>query len=305
VRVVFGENPAGKNYDIRVTSSTSDLTVTSGSLGESTAIELKGHNSGSTAVITTGTVEVYQNSRPTGAKLYVKVLPERKIKLGIFRVSDTTSTLSELYGFVPDNDRIIAKLNVIWKQAGIVFEQDPTIPSGGTKSDDGELPYVKLHIPFDNNKDGMLGNWGASNNQEWQVLRGKADTLPAKLNLLILRDLKAKSISGHRAAGVSTKGTRYVGVFTQSFEKYTEDASWDDFIEVCAHEIGHALGASTRNDAGAPPGHQNHHDGGPFPSKYGETFGLMHWRGGYGYPWIRWEDWEEANKNAENYYKAP
>ena len=66
------------------------------------------------------------------------------------------------------------------------------------------------------------------------------------------------------------------------------------YQQLLAHEIGHALGLSTRTDP--KNGNQaRYHDGGPFPD---QTWGLM-WGepGGVG-KWLRHEDWEQANSVA-------
>ena len=115
-------------------------------------------------------------------------------------------------------------------------------------------------------------------------------------------------VAGFNAAN-NRRQSRWVFINSELFTESTAPPyHLDGYLNACAHEIGHALGISTRN-YGGPSGRYSdfQHDAGAYPLRYGNTKTLMD-------PavsdrsqdiWIRSEDWQRANQGAQDLFTLP
>jgi hypothetical protein len=241
-------------------------------------------------------VEIWPiNGNPTRAvcTLHVYVMTERHINLAIWRVSDSLSPLTTLPSGLPDDARIIAKMNQIFRQACILFE-----PNSHSRA---------LDIPYDkpSSRDGKL-DYNVSAERTAIESNSQISSAGAHLNLVIVRCRAGKSIFGF-TQGISS---RFVYVLTDRFELWPNNFHPDgpskapDFDEMrytCAHEAGHALHISTRNAKDTNLDILQH-DFGVFPHdyRYDITQGIMTSNRSPGKEplWMRQEDWKAANMEA-------
>ncbi len=222
-----------------------------------------------------------------GPSLNAYVLPARTVSVGIYDVIDLTS--SNTYDVVggiktlanaPSNQTIINTLDDIFKQAGVSFQ----LTGSGVES-----------VAYDVNKDGK------TDEDEATTITQNLSSLPGVIHIYL-----TKSSGVH----YGDNSTSYVRAFTGGNGNLPYNMLFVntiiaaggavDLIE--AHEMGHALGLTTRNPD------DDHHDPGPFPNG---TAGLME----SGAPnsvtgaepanpgrWLPHEDWKAANDSAKNYH---
>ncbi len=245
------------------------------------------------------------------AQLKVRVLPEVVVPLAIYWVEDTTrinqnppDPRTKIQDFVitaVPNDTIIAHLNLAYRQAGIRFVKDP---SSGMKG-----------ANYDKNGNGQLDS-NADGNAELAVLAGAPNLQSAKLNLIMLRgpllkeDRRGHDKTGGWATVFAADGMlsgKQVFVFT--FFAQNNADTFGNVFNVIAHEIGHALGLSTRKSLDPGTGKSTdlfRHDLGIFPqistNPVLKQYGLM-WPKSTPQRWLRHEDWVFANERANFRFK--
>ena len=200
----------------------------------------------------------FPNAAKSKYQLDVDLLPVRKIILGIYFVQDTpTSGELQIPANFKNASTIIRRLNEIFRQACVEFEL-------AADSGVNEVAYDinnnhKLDLP-------PLFSGGSQLEYNAIFLPDPFRLIP-KLNLLIVRDI---DVPGKDAIGVTPEERASIihpnrsVVETKAFEG--ENGNADDlekFYTTCAHEIGHALGLSTRDD----PQNGLYHDLGQFPLK--------------------------------------
>lgn len=299
IRVVFESDAHAQNFKLVVPTNSQDLITVSPPSGTAltaaeTLLTITGKNP--TPVDQRRRAEIQIKSKSGNAlvrTLNVDLLPVRKIKLGIYFVSDYPMGGSEIPVAFQKAGEIIGRLNDVFKQACVEFEIGQT----GIRD-----------IYFDKNQDGALE--GSRFSSEWTAIA--SESFSDKLNLLIVR--KISNRIGDFGVCPSDDHPDRVVVETKEFEGGSPD-DFELFLMTCAHEIGHALGLSTRNRDPVFP-HIGSHDSGAFPSAEYYLDGsrvtdpsstapkmngaLMRkakgkWR------WIRQEDWKEANDNAASF----
>jgi Big-like domain-containing protein/fibronectin type III domain protein len=214
----------------------------------------------------------------SAAILNVMALPEQTVSIGIYRVTDANSQATAPVNG-PTNEEIINTLNDIYKQAGVTF----LLVGSGDRN-----------VAYDGNHDGRV-----QDDEGATIIEALADE-PGAVHVILTRE------SGHPYPTDATKFVRALtggqigGAFNMLFVQTIVGAQGTVAL-VEAHEMGHALGLTSRNpDAGG-------HDPGPFPPG---TDGLM--KSGAPDPvtgvlpanpgrWLPHEDWETANLTAVDY----
>ena len=313
VAVKFASAAIAKDYKLVVPAAFSSvLTVRpAAALTEViTNIELEGA-SGSGEPLRQEDARVEVQHKVTGQViqvLKVKVLPLITVDLGIFRIEDSVDLAnaqkSKLDPTLPDNAALIKSLNRSFVQCGVRFALN------GSSQNFTGANALRFDIGTAN---GFLDGMSATD-QELTYLKNQPGLKTGKLNLVILHGLNAR-INGRNPGGFYPGNGSQAFAFSSYFEDDPVDrvAGFPGFIQVCAHELGHALGLSTRLNFNPKIGkidsiwRQNlNHDLGLFPREVdlqGQPFGdpvvgLM-WPGtGFDHRWIRHEDWVEANTNA-------
>jgi hypothetical protein len=276
--------------------------------GKETTLSISGTNA--TGNIIPASLQLAGLSGTNLPILHVDVLPTRNIKLGIYYVTDTNSIgtsnnpLTELPNGVPDINTIISNLNLIYQQAGITF-------TSGASSGAKPVPYDS---GTNGNHDGYLDTFNASNS-ECSAVNSVAQE---KLNVIIVGKLKRiGNAPANNIAGVYPGSGNIVYIFAQKLvDSSTPMNIMDPFLvsEDIAHEIGHALGLSTRTDSTASHNTDastaSKHDPGPFPIftssvshiQVTNLKALMFWQLDINnHYWMRHEDWRTGNQNAGGY----
>ena len=323
VAVQFDSADVAKDYKLVVpTAFNSMLSVTPTELtAKNTPITLTGA-AGNPDVQTDARVEVQH--KVTGQIiqiLKVKVLPLITVDLGIFRVEDSVdlsaghAKKSQLDSTLPDNAAIIKDLNRFFIQCGVRF----------TLNGNSHNFVAANALHFDVGQPNGILDSGKENDPEMIYLKNESQIKTGKLNLVILHGLSANGADGNKAGFCPVSDTdpsiingNQVFVFSTYYESLASgDATraFSGFKQVCAHELGHALGLSTR--ANYDPEHNKtdthwtrNHDLGFFPvevdlqgdPKEGPPDrGLMYPEASYERRWVRHEDWFKANNTAKGF----
>lgn len=315
VAVKFASAAIAKDYKLvvpAVFSSVLTVRPTTALTEVITNIELEGAvGSGDPLEQVNAQVEVqHKNTGQVIQVLKVKVLPLITVDLGIFRVEDSVDLAhekkSKLDPTLPDNAAIIKSLNRFFIQCGVRFALN-----GSSQNYTGaNALHFDIATPANGYLDGMKDSDGEVN-----YLKSQTGLKTGKLNLVILHGLNAK-VNGRIPGGFAPPNGSQVFVFSSSFEDDTQDRA-DGFPrlkQVCAHELGHALGLSTRLNYEPKTGKTNTyygagHDIGLFPREVNlqedpdgaPVTGLMWPVAGDHHRWVRHEDWVKANEKAQDF----
>jgi len=209
------------------------------------------------------------------AALHVMVLPWITNSIGIYRIVDTNSPGTSPVGG-PAATNIIATLNSVYTQACVHF----TLATN-----------LDMHISYDLFRDGKLEEW------EKQVVRAAitnhATWSEHRRVHLLRRSANSKEF------GFARVGFPWAVAFTHD-TGLNLPLPTNLVLVTVAHEVGHQLGLSTRNDL-QPDGKRENHDLGTPPSG---TAALMrqYWDKPPPPPeprWMRHDDWKKANLEAE------
>jgi len=230
--------------------------------------------------------------------LSVKVMPERTIQYRVWYLKDVqpASDLTQI-GPTPRpyfEELLKQKLQNAFHQACI------DLVEAGTPQE--------VVVNYDSNGDGALQVNTAANgppHPEFTDMLNDTTHFTAKLNILVARRGIRYPTPNFQAVG--SEEVNKVFVFTDSFlpagaPENSPAHTYSRIPHVCAHEVGHALGLSTRN--------QNlttsfgKHDSGRFPGfPWRQPLelpaeGLMIQRPKKDQMWMRHEDWKKANEIA-------
>ena len=222
--------------------------------------------------------------------LKVDVLPPRTVSVGIYRVTDSDSSLTLPLVGVPTNEQIRGKLNDVFQQAGVAFE------IANITGDNGER-----NIHFDTYHDGENSvHDGGVQEKEYGFIVDALKSEPGKIHLIFVNNSGLQYDTTKPSSPYVRAGT--VGTDSMLFVQTISEAGGDLKL-ISAHELGHAL--SVPSNERHPDDHD--HDPGPFPPTTG---GLM----SSGFPdpitgdlpanpkgtWLPHEDWETANIAARD-----
>lgn len=263
------------------------------------------------AIIELRMVSDIDNSKTPLAKLHVHVLPQIAVDLAIHWVEDTTrmavgDNRTQIQDFVIAKEaEIFTHLNLTYRQVGVRFVRNAASGSKGVHYD---------LAPFNgklNKRDPI--------DPELNTLATDATLGTAKLNLVMLRGPLAeepKQMAGKKTAGwapIDDDANRMLrGNKVYILTDFVGDGNNGDVLgnifPTIAHEVGHALGLSTRG--GFDPKFNKvtkddfSHDFGVFlkdglgrPTAI-SGFGLL-WKESNSNRWLRHEDWLFANTRAK------
>ena|GEM_PF-5147193 len=302
IRVVFKSAAAASNYRIVVPESSRALIDVSpsptASLGQETLLTITGKDPVPLDQRRQARIQIKAKKGNADVRtLDVDLLPVRKIKIGVYFVKGWSASNSDIPEAFKIAGTIVDRLNEIFQQACVEFELGHT----------GDLISG-----FDLNGDDAL-DCGQFSVEKNTLLLPQNTTLPDRLNLLIVRNI----LDDFGSVGVTPTIENPDRSIVESL--YFETAGSDGielFLTTCAHEIGHALGLSTRNRSLSEGSSNFRHDSGAYPSAYYHLDGtrvndpgsamprmdgaLMKQRGGK-WRWMRHQDWKKANDNAEHY----
>jgi hypothetical protein len=230
--------------------------------------------------------------------LNVTVLPERNITYRVWYLKDPqlVDGKQDSRTQVPAEARkefanLEKKLKTAFFQACIDFEEAD--------------PPEEIESDYDRDGNGVLqiNNRDGSSHTEF-VRMLDSEQFTEKMNVVVVRGVR--DYFAERLGGVAREAANKVFVFTEPLVLPTGTNGYDRIQWICAHEIGHALGLSTRNRHLPSLSLLRGHDSGPFPSLLMgldlrfRTEGLMIQHAKDDLLWMRHEDWRKANNTAGN-----
>ena len=310
VKVVFDSDEQAKNYQIVVPDASAPLidviAVGGGSMTapvKETKLKITGKAGSGLLNAQDALVHITPKGKPAQVttKLTVRVLPERKVKVGIWRVEDPTTTVTIVDGkkvhtrktklpeWLPSDADVIKRLKQVYRQACITVEQDI---QAGHCTPPGSVNFVECDISGNGKLEFATR---APFGPEYDVLKNAP--MGAPLNLVFLADTSLM------ASGVYPNDGNKIFVFGNRFSPDNTTKPHPLLIpDTCAHEMGHALQVSTRN-ANSTDYLRKNHDSGPWPDgvEQAPIGGIMNAPRFGRAMWLRYEDWNKANAEGRNY----
>ena len=230
-------------------------------------------------------VEAGESGWPAAARtLHVMVMPEQRLKLGIWNVYDPRYLQQTKSTVAPDPLAMLKRVNHAYRQACVVFDPIPR--------QDPNVDHSIRGVEYDSDRNNMALDFSEGINLVRPVFP-KAGTV----NVVLIRNLTESS--AYTLPRTSQTAGDMTFIALRNFESQQTIAKLNIYVpETCAHEVGHQLLLSTRITNG------EFHDSGPFPDEAKNP--LMSTSDSFGrQDWLRHEDWEAANLQAKKIKEKP
>lgn len=315
VKLVFSSATLAEQYELVVpaasephvdispkqfTSAQTDLTIT-------------GKNGGGGRV----EAEILLRKKSNGSvfgKLIVDVMPWREIGVKIFKLQPgSVLSRGQITSALPSLELVQNELNARFKQACVSFSISATIESEYFDYDNGPADGVFQLIRWTNNGTGTP----TASQAEVNNMITEAGRFDGQLNVVFVKLLgdtntdatqfpETNQTTSSSTSGVNFFGhipIRHIAFIAADYPNYQQSGAEDQFgavrsvQRVIAHEVGHALGLSTREIVVSEIlGITDNHDSETVPVG---TRSLLR-AGPSGPPgkWMRHEDWRTANDTA-------
>jgi len=227
----------------------------------STVIEVRG--------VTTA-AGIDQANKDTVANLNVQIVPLRLVPIGLWYLEDgDPGTPDEPPSEYRNGEKVLEKLNKTFWQTRVLF-----VPALPTQFDaNGKPAFEKLEMQYGEvRQGGVIRELDFRDTPDTRVALGNVRDrvsppgLPKKLNIVVVGHVASVPLPGFQAEGITFLGdtcfiqselatTTPRRVFpppgpppaNAADMQYGDNVIKDDYYKIFAHEVGHALGLSTRH----------------------------------------------------------